>query len=475
MAADKTPDYTGPELCRKTARDVVALLKSGEISPSDLVEASLERIAQTSPAVNAMVTPVPERARAAAAAASSDSLLAGLPIGIKDLVMVAGVRSTCGTPALKDHVPEVSDPLVLRLEERGGIVMGKTNTPEMGAGANTFNPIFGATRNPWNTAMNPAGSSGGAAVGLAVGEVWLSHGSDLGGSLRSPACYCGIVGLRPSPGIAGGATGPDSFDAFGVEGPMARNVADCALMLDAMAGYDPVWPVSYPAPETSYLTQCLSDPGQIRIAFSPDLGGLSPVEPEVAAMLQTAMQTVEAPDVSVTEETPPLDGVESCFRTLRAIDKWMGYKTTPKEISDLFKPTLRGNIDEGAVLSGTDIVDARIIRMRLYAEMQSLLSRYDVLACPVVGLAPLPVEIEYPTEVNGVPCKDYLDWLRFAFLASLCGLPALSLPIGRTAEGLPMGIQLIGPPRGEGRLLQVARRLEQALNAPATPIDPMAP
>ncbi|MDJ0822261.1 MAG: amidase family protein [Paracoccaceae bacterium] len=471
MAAEPLA-FSGPEFCQLSARDVVALLKAGKVSSAELVEASLTRISQTSPAINAMVTPCPDRARETAAKADPDSLLAGLPIGIKDLTPVAGVRTTWGTKAFAEFIPDTSDPLVERLEARGGVVVGKTNTPEMGAGANTFNAVFGMTRNPWNTAMNAAGSSGGAAAGLATGEVWLSHGSDLGGSLRTPASFCGIVGLRPSPGVAGGGPAKEGFDPMPVQGPMARNVPDCALMLDAMAGFDPVWPISRPAPESPYLTTCLADPGAFRIAFSADLDGLGPVTPEMDSALRNGLSQIDIPGCEIVEDTPEIDGLESCFRTLRALGFWAGARQTPDEVTRHFKPTLQQNIAEGRALQVDDIATALTTRSQLYDSMRGFFQRYDVLACPVSGIGPLPVEIEYPPEINGIPSRDYLDWLRFAFLATVCSLPALSLPIGFDAKGMPVGVQLIGPPRGEGRLLQIARVIEESLALPLGPIDP---
>ncbi|WP_425073133.1 amidase [Sagittula sp. S175] len=468
MATAKPP-FTGPELCRLTAREVVGLLKSRKVSPAELVDASLTRIAQTGPAINAMVTTCEDRARTAAAQATPDSPLAGLPIGIKDLTPVAGVRSTWGTPAFADHIPTASDPLVTRLEQNGAVVIGKTNTPEMGAGANTFNAVFGKTRNPWDTRMNAGGSSGGAAAGLATGEVWLSHGSDLGGSLRTPASYCGVVGLRPSPGRIASAPGADGFNPFGVEGPMARSVADVALFLDAMTGVDLTDPLSYPT--NSVLDTCLSDPGNIRIAFSPDLGG-RPITAEMSGILSDALTRLQAPEVTVEDSTPDFSGLDHAFRTFRGLGMWTNAQVTPKRVSDQFKATLKSNIAQGGQLTVDDIAKANVTRSRLYTMMRGLLSTHDVLACPVTGLAPLPVEIEYPPEVAGTPSTDYLDWLGFAFLATLCGLPALSLPVGFTDTGLPVGLQLIGPPRGEARLLQVAHRLEQALDLGHTPIDP---
>lgn len=470
MTTDR-PAFTGPELCALTACEALDALRAGTVSPHDLVEASLSRIEQTSPAINAMVTPCPDRARAAATALPKGTLLAGLPIGIKDLTPVAGVRTTLGTPAFADHVPEASHPLVERMEARGAVVIGKTNTPELGAGANTFNAVFGPTRNPWDTRLNAGGSSGGAAAGLATGETWLSHGSDLGGSLRTPAAYCGIVGLRPSPGLAWGGPATNAFDTMPVQGPMARTVEDCALLLDAMAGFDPRAPLSWPAPDTPYRAACRQDPGAVRIAFSHDLGGLAPVEPAMADALRAALSGLDG-TMAVEETAPPSAGTEEIFRTLRALGFWTDARETPESVTRHYKPTLQQNIAEGRALTVDEIARAQAERSRLYAEMSGFMARYDVLAGPVVGLFPLPVEIEYPPQVAGQDSRDYLDWLRFAMLATLCGLPALSLPVGFTDDGLPVGLQLIGRPRGEARLLQIARRIEETLALGHRPIDP---
>ncbi len=471
MPAEKTA-FSGPDLCKLTAREAIALLKRKEVSSAELLAASQERIAQTSPAINAMVTQCPERAADAAAHSEPSSVLAGLPIGIKDLTPVAGVRTTFGTPGMADFVPEESDPLVTRLEDRGAVVVGKTNTPELGAGANTFNPIFGPTRNPWDTRMNAGGSSGGAAAGLATGEVWLSHGSDLGGSLRTPAGYCGIVGLRPSPGVAGGGSAQQGFDSMPVQGPMARNVADCALFLDAMAGFDPVWPLSMPAPMNSYLETCLADPGAVRIGFSPDLGGLAPIDKAMEDALRDGMARIDIPGFEVVEAAPELGAVDQTFRTLRALGFWAGARKTPEEITRQYKATLQQNIADGVALKPEDIAEALIERSAIYDRILAFLGQHDVIACPISGLFPLPWENEYPPEVAGVPSRDYLDWLKFTFPASLCGLPALALPLGRNKDGMPFGVQLIGQPRGEGRLLQIARAIEESLALGQVPVDP---
>ncbi len=464
--------FSGPDLCAKSARDVVGLLRRGEVTTADLIDASLTRMDQVEPQVNAVVTRCPDRARTATAA--RDLLLAGLPIGIKDLNPVSGVRTTFGTTGMADHVPATSDPIVLRLEDRGGVVLGKTNTPEMGAGANTFNAVFGATRNPWNTALNAAGSSGGAAVSLATGELWLGHGSDFGGSLRSPANYCGIVGLRPSPGIAGGSSTHLGFTTGGVDGPMARDVLDCALFLDAMAGYDPIWPISVPAPETPYFETARQDAGRVRIAYTPDLNGFAAVTSEIDNVLRAALDSLRLPKVDIVEHCPDLPRLDETFRALRCLSFLGSYQVTPDSVTRHYKDTIKGNLADARAMTFDDYVQAERDRSAIYNTMATFFQTHDVLASPVNGLAPLPVEIEYPTEVAGRPMRDYIDWLQFAFLATVAGLPALSLPVGYTPSGMPVGLQLIGPPRGEARLLQVAHTLEQALELPVTLIDPIA-
>jgi len=466
-----TTRFSGPELCAKPARDVIALLQNGDVTTSDLIDASVTRMDQVEPQVNAVVTRCIDRARATPSAA--DNLLAGLPLGIKDLTPVEGVRTTFGTQGMADHVPASSDPLVARIEERGGVVLGKTNTPEIGAGANTFNAVFGATRNPWNTAMNAAGSSGGAAVSLATGELWLSHGSDFGGSLRSPANYCGIVGLRPSPGIAGGSSAQLGFTNGGVEGPMARDVLDCALFLDAMAGYDPAWPISFPAPTTPYLETARQDAGAVRIAYTSDLNGFAAVTSEIDTVLRTALESIRLPNVKIAEHCPDLPRLDEAFRALRCLSFLGSYQVTPESVTRHYKNTIKGNLADARAMTFDDYVQAERDRSNIYNTMNAFFRTHDVLACPVNGLAPLPVEIEYPTEVAGRQMRDYIDWLQFAFLATVAGLPALSLPVGFTPSGMPVGLQLIGPPRGEARLLQVAHTLEQALNLPVTLIDPI--
>jgi amidase len=467
--------FTGPELCALRAVDAVAALEKGEVSPSEMLDAALSRIEAVEPTINAMPTVCADRARAAITKLEKGNAapwLAGLPIGIKDLTPVAGVRTTWGTKGFANFIPEASDPLVERLEQRGGVVVGKTNTPEMGAGGNTFNEVFGMTRNPWNTALNAGGSSGGAAASVASGEVWLSHGSDLAGSLRTPAAYCGVIGLRPTPGRAGGSPPGYAFSHEGISGPMARTAADCALFLDAMSGFDPRQPITLPEPRTSFRDAVAQAEAPKRIAFAPDQNGFAPVEPEVRDLMAAAMKRLEGVGTVVEEACPELPGLNDCYRRLRGMFWAAGAGRLPQEIQQHFKPTLKINSAYGMQLTGAEMIDAQRARSQLYSVMEVFLRGYDALAIPVIGLASFPVEIEYPEAVDGVPCVDYVEWLKFSYLATTVGLPAISIPIGFTKNGAPMGIQMIGKPRGEAGLLQIAAVMEQITEGFGKPIDP---
>ncbi|MDP6167001.1 MAG: amidase family protein [Gammaproteobacteria bacterium] len=371
-------------------------------------------------------------------------------------------------------MPDYSDYVVERLEERGGIVMGKTNSPEMGAGGNTFNDVFGYTCNPWNTNKNAGGSSGGAAVSLATGEVWLSHGSDLGGSLRTPAAYCGVVGFRASPGVVAYGPSSISFQTEGVNGPMARNVLDCALFLDAMAGLEPRAPVTWPAPASSYQKAVLEADEKVRIAYSRDWHGFTTTSDDMDRILRQALSQVEAQGGVVEEACPQLPGLDHAYRVYRSMLWASGPGRAPAAMQQHYKPTLQDNINYGRDLTIDDVYDANISRSTLYSNMQQFFTTYDVLACPVVGMHPGPLQEEYPTEIDGKPLGDYIEWLKFSYLSATTGLPSVSVPVGFTDDGLPVGMQLIGSPRGEARLLAVARAVEQAVGGPGGPIDPMS-
>ncbi|MEQ9696010.1 amidase family protein [Shimia sp. SDUM112013] len=477
MARATDIEFSGPELCALSACEAVDLLRKGEVAPKDFLAASRARVEAVEPDINAMPTRCWDRAEDAlesldGSLAEHPGWLGGLPIGIKDLTSVSGVRTTFGTYAMRDNVPESSDPLVLRLEERGAIVVGKTNTPEFGAGANTFNDVFGMTRNPWNTTLNAGGSSGGAAASLASGEVWLSQGSDLAGSLRTPAAFCGVVGFRPSPGVAGGGPNGFGFHTEGVSGPMARSVEDCALFLDAMAGFDPRSPISFPAPDMSYRETVTRADEKIRIAYSNDMNGFGLTSQAMERDLRDAMALIARNGSVVEEACPDLPELDLTYRTLRAI-LWAALPgRAPESVQQHYKQTLRENIEYGRNLTIDDVLDAQLNRSKLFDNVTSFLDDFDVLACPVVGLHPGPVEQEFPAELDGEPLTDYITWLRYSYLATATGLPAISVPVGFNDQGVPVGLQLIGRHRGEAQLLAAARAVEIAVGGPFGPIDP---
>ena len=478
MPTKTLPDFTGPEVCRMEAHEVVDLLKAKEISPNDLLDAAFTRLEMVESAINATPTTCRDRAEHAIKSLPRENSghagwLAGLPITIKDLTPVKGVRTTYGTKGLANNIPDASDPLVERLEDRGGVIIGKTNTPELGAGANTFNQVFGRTRNPWDTRMNPAGSSGGAAASLATGEVWLSHGSDHGGSLRTPAAYCGIVGLRPTPGRAGGAGAQAGYFLESVQGPMARSVEDCALFLDAMAGYEPRFPISYPAPNRPFQEAVLRATNKVRVAFSMDLQGFCTVEPDVEAHIRIALGAIARNGATIVEDCPDLTGLAPTYYTLRGLSWATELKFMPENITRHLKQTIVENAAFGRNLTVDDFANANVTRTTIYGNMRRFLNDFDVLACPTVGVMPKRAETEWVDQINGQKMDTYMDWLRFSFLATVAGLPAISVPVGIGPGGMPVGLQLIGPPRGEDRVLAAARAVEMAMGGAMTPIDPV--
>jgi amidase len=469
----------GDELIRMTARQVVALLGQRRVSPLELIDAALARIDLVDGAVNALPIRCPERAREQARRlmdakppAERRGWLGGLPLAIKDNMDVAGVRSTYGSPIYADNVPARSDWQVEALEGKGGIVLARSNVPEFAAGAHTFNEVFGRTLNPWNTAMSCGGSSGGSAVALATGAVWLANGTDLGGSLRIPASFCSVVGLRPGPGVVPHGPDPTAFDGLSVAGPMARNVADLALMLDAMAVFDARDPLSLAPPRDGYLDAALAPQAPHRIAFSADLGFL-PVEPEVRDIATAAARRFAERGVAVEEATPDFAGAGEIFQTLRALRFVAAYAPLLAEHRARLKPEIVWNIERGLQLDGAAVGCALRERSALYGRVAAFFADYDLLATPAVILPPFPVEQRYVEAVAGQRFDNYVDWLGMSYAVTLTGCPALSLPCGFTRAGLPVGLQLVGRPRGERALLAAAALLEEQLGLAA--LLPIAP
>ena len=470
------------ELFKLTAREAVRLLRAKEISPTDLVRASLARIEATDGAVNALPTLCAERALAharrleSAAAREGAGWLAGLPIAVKDLNDVEGVRTTYGSPLFADHVPEGSDAMVQTLEANGAIVIGKANTPEFGHGATTFNEVFGETRNPWNTALTCGGSSGGSAVAVAIGQTWLATGSDLGCSLRTPAAFCSVVGLRPSPGRVARSRGRIPFDNLWVQGPLARNVGDVALMLDAMSGAHPADPISIPAPCKSFSSALQRPVAPRRVGYSRDLMGLTPVDREVAEVCDSAVARFADIGAKVEERCPDLRDARDIFRVLRANQLVGDLAPVIDANRERVRKEVVWNMELGKKTTAESIADAERGRGVLYARAAAFFDEFDLLITPAAIVAPFDVRIRALDEVDGVKLDNYYEWYAIAYAITLTSLPALALPCGFTASGLPVALQVVGPPRGEARLIAAAHLMEEVFGiARRLPIDPAAP
>ncbi|SLN18344.1 Acylamidase [Oceanibacterium hippocampi] len=464
-----------------TAREAVARLGRGEVSPLELIDVAERRIAETDAALNALPTRCFDRARDKAKALMKTppserppGFLHGLPVAIKDLNPVAGVRMTMGSPIYADLVPERSDILVEQLEANGAVVVAKSNTPEFGAGAQTFNEVFGTTTNPWNTALTPGGSSGGAASALAAGQVWLASGSDMGGSLRIPASFTGTVGLRPSPGrVASGPT-PFCFGTLAVDGPMARNVGDVALMFDAMVGWHPEDPISLPAPERPFIEAVERPVAPRRVAYSPDLG-ISPIDPEVAEICAAAARRFAGLGIAVEEAGPDLSNVVECFDILRAVSFAASKGPLLAEHRDKMKPEVIWNIEAGLALGAADIGRAEALRGAIYARTAAFFRDYDLLLCPTVATPPFDHRIRYLDEIEGHRFDNYAGWLIMTFALTVTACPCISVPCGMTRDGRPVGLQILAPLRGEAALLSAAALFEAECGlADALPIDPRA-
>jgi amidase len=456
------------ELCFLTAIELTQRIRARSISCVEVMEAHLRQIERVNPQVNAIVTLAPEQALARARAADaalrrSDAVgpLHGLPVAHKDLVQTKGMRTTFGSPIYADFVPDVDDLIVTRIRNAGAILIGKTNTPEFGAGSQTFNPVFGATRNPYDLSKTCGGSSGGAAVALACGMLPIADGSDTGGSLRNPASFCNVVGFRPSPGRVPSCSDRAAWQTLSVPGPMARTVADAALLLSAMAGPHPCSPIALQKPGAHFRQPLDRDFHGVRVAWSRTASGL-PIDPEVTAVLEQARPVLEAIGCIVEETEPDFTGADEAFKVWRA---W-GYEQKLGELADThrdrLKETILWEIEQGRALTGPQIGRAERLRTALYHRMRRFMQTYEFLALPVVQVPPFPIEQPYVTEINGVPMDTYIDWMRSCYYISITGFPAISVPAGFTRDGLPVGLQLVGRHRNDFGVLQLAHAFEQA-------------
>ncbi len=457
-----------PSLCVLTAVELASQLRRGEVSAREVVGAHLERIEAVDPALNAVVTRAPERALAEAARADERQArgealgpLHGLPIAHKDLLLTAGIRSTSGSRLLAEHVPERDDAIVERLRDAGAICVGKTNVPEFGAGSHTFNEVFGATRNPWDPTRTCGGSSGGAAVALAARMLPIADGSDMGGSLRNPANFCNVVGLRPSPGRVPTVPAALAWESLAVLGPMGRTVEDTALLLSAMAGPDPRAPLSLETPGREFAGPLERDFSGTRIAFDPDLGGL-PVEPEVADAMAAGLAGFEAIGCKVEREGLDWSGADEAFHTLRAWTFASGFAEVPDAALAVVKPTIQWNVAKGRALSGDDVSRAERLRSALFQRLHRFMQTFEFLVLPVNQVTPFPIDVEYPERIGDALMESYIDWMKSAYFVTVTGHPAISVPCGFTPGGLPVGVQIVGRHRDDFGLLQLAYAYQQA-------------
>ncbi|MCZ6558601.1 MAG: amidase [SAR324 cluster bacterium] len=455
-------------LCFQSAVELTRMIRGKEVSAREVMEAHLARIEKVNPKVNAIVTMDAEGALEGADAADtalangeSLGILHGLPMGVKDLRPTKGMRTTYGSPLYADHVPGADAIIVERERATGAIIVGKTNTPEFGAGSQTFNTVFGATRNPYDLGMTCGGSSGGSAVALACNMLPLADGSDSGGSLRNPAAFCNVVGFRTSPGRVPVWPGNLGWWTISVLGPMARNVSDAALFLAAIAGPDARAPISIEEPGERFLEPLQREFKGVRVAFSRDLGIL-PVEPEVAEVCESGRKVLEALGCVVDDGHPDMHDADEIFQVLRAWQFSLEHGERLAKHRDQLKDTIIWNTETGLALNGPTVAKAEAARTAFYHRVREFLEDYEYLVLPVNPVAPFPVDQPYVTEINGQKMETYIDWMRFCYAITITGLPAISVPCGFTPQGLPVGLQIVGRHNRDFEVLQLAKAFEEA-------------
>lgn len=452
------------DICSMTATQMAKLIREKKLSAREVMTAHLKQIERVNPKVNAIVTLVADQAmenakKADEAQARGAELgpIHGLPVAHKDLVDTKGIRTTYGSTIFKDHVPSKDAPLIESIHRGGGITIGKTNTPEFGAGSHTFNRVFGPTRNAWDPSKTCGGSSGGAAVSLACRMVPLADGSDAGGSLRNPAAWANIVGFRTSPGrvpSAGWSTVP-------VLGPMARNVPDLALFLSVIAGPDPRSPIALSDPGAIFRRPLDRSFKGVRVAWFKDLGGI-PFEPEIREVVNSQRKTFESLGCIVEEAEPDFTGTDEGFKTLRALMFASGQEQNVRNHRDQLKDTVLWEVDRGMKLSALDIAHAEAARMQVWERMRVFMQRFDYFIVPTTQVAPFDVNLPYPTEINGTKMETYIDWMKACYYISFVENPSLSAPAGFTNSGLPVGLQIVGRHRDDWSVLQMANAFTQA-------------
>jgi amidase len=474
--ADKT--LADKTLVRTSARELARLIRSRAVSPVEVLDAYLDAIAALNPKLNAIVTLAADQARDAARRAEAAVIkdvtigpLHGLPIGVKDVTPTAGIRTTFASPLFKDYVPAEDAEAVRRLKAAGAIVLAKTNTPEFACGANTNNALFGPTRNPWNPALSPAGSSGGSAAAVAARMVPIAQGTDYGCSIRIPAAFCGIVGIRPTPGLTPSSPLHLAWDPGQVHGPLAQDAEDAALMLDSLVGFSRISPISVAPPWASALAvlQRGDDIKGLRIAYVSDIAGIG-VEAEIDTTCRDAAAALEKLGAHVEHIAFDASSGRAAYQTWRGF--WMvGQQYQRLAQINEFGQNLRGNVEAGLKLNALDFAKAEHQREDMFHRVRDLFERYDVLLTPAAPVKPYPVEMNFPSQINGKNFDNYIDWIAPAYLITLVSLPAATAPAGLSADGLPIGMQIVAPRFEEPLILQVARHIHRASNVGRPPIS----
>jgi amidase len=456
-------------LTRKSAVELAGMMRARTVSPVEVLDAHLAVIARLNPRLNAIVTLAADEARQTARLAEARIMvgvpvgpLEGLPFGVKDVTETAGIRTTFGSPLHADFVPAEDAEVVRRLKAAGAIMLAKTNTPEFATGANTVNAVFGATRNPWNPALSPAGSSGGSAVAVASGMLPLAQGTDFGASVRLPAAFCGIVGIRPTPGLTPNHPMPLGWDPGQVHGPLARSAEDAALMLDTMVGLSRLSPISLAPPWRSArdVVARTADARGLRVAYASDIAGIG-VESEIDEICRAAARRLEAAGAAVEEIAFDVSEGRDPYQVWRGA--WMvGQQHARLSRLAEFGENLRGSVERGLAVTAADLAAAEATRLAVFHRFRALFERFDVLLTPAAPVEPYPIEMNFPTEISGRRLENYIDWVAPAFLVTLVSLPAGSVPAGKTADGLPVGLQIVAPRFEEPLILSVAKLVQDA-------------
>ena len=445
------------EFIKLSARQIIDGLKSREFSLKEVLQALRERINEVDSDIHALPTLCFDRIDQKP---DLSTQLAGIPVAIKDLNDVSGVLCTNGSQIDKNRIPQGSDAMVERLEKRGASIYAKSNTPEFGSGGNTFNDVFESTRNPYDVNLTAGGSSGGAAAALASGTAWLAQGSDLAGSLRTPASFCGVTSLRPSPGLIMGDAGSQPFDVYSQSGPMARTIEDLALFADAMAGsHSKAGLLKHQSADL--FRQAAARPVKpVTIAFSSNLG-IAEISPEVENTFTQAMNKLEACNINLKQAHPDLSNCDLAFDIPRALGYAQGFGGELDRIRDLIKPENIWNIERGLAVSNEEIIASMNAQAELFNNASSFMQDFDCLICPAVVCEPFDVNERYPGHSDGLGYSEYYRWLKIVYSITATTLPVITIPCGKTVSGLPLGIQIIGKAHGEETLFSIAAYLEE--------------